>query len=200
MKHYVVREWARRWIFTSRDECKDFVVWVKWAKYKSFESLEQAEEAFGKGYQPFYQNKSEQRKEKDLPFYKNSIAVDAACSHNPWLTEYQWIDLITGEKIFHKKLWEWTNNIGEFLALVHGLGYLKQNNSDKAIYTDSKHAMKWIVEWKCKTNLKKSSENQEVFNLIKRAEDWLTKNKFDTQILKRNTKDRWEIPADFGRK
>jgi len=78
--------------------------------------------------------------------------------------------------------------------------YLKNQWSDKAIYTDSKHAMKWILEWKCKTNFKKTKENQEIFNLIKRAEDWLSKNKFDTQILKRNTKDRWEIPADFGRK
>jgi ribonuclease HI len=200
MKYYVVREWNKKWIFTSRDECKDFVVWVKWAKYKSFESLEQAEEALEKWYTPYYQNKSEQRKERDLPFYKNSIAVDAACSHNPWLTEYQWVDLITREKIFHKKLWEWTNNIGEFLALVHWLSYLKQHDSNKAIYSDSQHAMKRISEWKCKTNFKKTKENQEIFNLIKRAEDWLSKNKFETQILKRNTKDRWEIPADFGRK
>lgn len=200
MKYYVIREWTKKWIFTSRDECKDFVVWIKWAKYKSFNSLDQAEEALAKWYEPYYQVKTEQRKEKNLAFHKNSIAVDAACSHNPWVTEYQWIDLVSGEKIFHIKLWEWTNNIWEFLALVHGLSYLKKNRSDKAIYTDSKHAMKRVSQWKCKTKLKKTDKNKETFTLIKRAEDWLANNKFDTQILKRNTKERWEIPADFGRK
>lgn len=200
IKYYVIREWTKTWIFTSRDECKNFVVWVKWAKYKSFESLTQAEEALERWYKPYYQNKTEQRKERDLPFFKNSIAVDAACSRNPGLTEYQWVDFITWEKIFHKKLWDWTNNIGEFLALVHGLSYLKQHNSDKAIYSDSKHAMSRILNWKCKTNFKKTKENKEIFDLLKRAEDRLAKNKFETQILKRDTKNWWEIPADFGRK
>lgn len=199
-KYYVVREWKRRWIFSSRDDCKDFVVWVKWAKYKSFKTQSQAEQAYKDWFEPYYQNKWELRKTQDLPFEKNSIAVDAACSHNPGLTEYQGIDLISWEKIFHQKLWEWTNNIWEFLALVHGLSYLKKIWSNKSIYSDSKHAMKWIIEWKCKTNLKKSPENTEAFALIKRAEERLAKNNFDTKILKRNTKDRWEIPADFGRK
>lgn len=200
MKYYVVWEWARKWIFTSRDECKKFVVWVKWAKYKSFDSLNKAEEALEKWYEPYYQKKTDQRKEKDLPFVKNSIAVDAACSNNPWLTQYQWVDLITWEKIFHQKLWEWTNNIWEFLALVHGLSYLQKQKSDKAIYSDSKRAIKRVSEWKCKTNLKKTPDNAKIFDLIKRAEDWLAKNKFDTKILKRDTEERWEIPADFGRK
>ncbi len=200
MKYYVVREWKRRWIFSSRDEVKDLVVWVKWAKYKSFENEDLAKQAFSKWYEPYYQNKWELRKTQDLPFEKNSIAVDAACSHNPWITEYQWVDLISWETIFHKKLWEWTNNIWEFLALVHWLSYLKNQGSDKSIYSDSKHAMKRIEQWKCKTNLKKSAENKEAFDLIKRAEEWLRKNKFKTKILKRNTKDWWEIPADFGRK
>lgn len=197
-KFYVIWEGKEQWIFTSRDECKDFVVWVKWAKYKSFSSLSQAEEALGNGFEQYY--KKEKRYEKEIPFEKNSIAVDAACSHNPGLTEYQWIDLVTGEKVFHQKLWEATNNIGEFLALVHWLSYLKNKNSDKALYSDSKHAMNWILQWKCKTNFKKTEANKEIFNVIKRAEDWLKNNDFITNILKRDTKNWWEIPADFGRK
>jgi ribonuclease HI len=199
-KYYVVREGVRKWIFSSRDEVKNLVVWVKWAKYKSFKTEKLATEAFLKWFEPYYQNKWDLRKTLDLPFEKHSIAVDAACSHNPGLTEYQWVDLITGETIFHTKLWEWTNNIWEFLALVHGLSYLQKIWSDKAIYSDSKHAMKRIIDWKCKTNLKKSPENEEAFNLIKRAENWLRKNKHNTRVLKRNTKERGEIPADFGRK
>ena len=198
MKYYVIREWKQTWIFTSRDECKDFVVWVKWAKYKSFKTLAEAEEALEKWFEPYYTK--EKRFEKDIPFEKNSIAVDAACSHNPWMTEYQWIDLTTWQQIFHEKLGEWTNNIWEFLALVHWLSYLKKLNSDKAIYSDSKRAIKRVSEWKCKTNLTKTPENEQIFNLVKRAEKRLAENKYSTKILKRKTEDRWEIPADFGRK
>ncbi|HRU50412.1 MAG TPA: ribonuclease H family protein [Candidatus Absconditabacterales bacterium] len=198
MKYYVVREGLKRGIFTSRDECKNFVVGVTGAKYKSFNSLTEAETALEKGFEPYYTK--EKWFEKDIPFEKNSIAVDAACSRNPGITEYQGIDLVSGETIFHTKLGEGTNNIGEFLALVHGLSYLKKNNSDKAIYSDSKRAIKRVSEGKCKTNLKKTPDNAKIFDLIKRAEDWLAKNKFDTKILKRDTEERGEIPADFGRK
>ena len=198
LKYYVIREGKHTWIFDSRDECKDFVVWYKWAKYKSFKTLQEAQEALSKWFETYYTK--EKRFEKDIPFEKNSIAVDAACSHNPWMTEYQWIDLVTWQQIFHEKLGEWTNNIWEFLALVHWLSYLKKLNSEKAIYSDSKRAIKRVSEWKCKTNLTKTTENEQIFNLVKRAEKRLAENKYSTKILKRKTEDRWEIPADFGRK
>ena len=114
--------------------------------------------------------------------------------------EYQGVDLITGNTLFHKKFPYATNNIGEFLGLVHGLVYLKENNSDKALYTDSRHAMKRVIEKKCKTNMKKDKEIQSIFEVIKRAEDWLKNNNYTTEVLKRNTKEWGEIPADFGRK
>lgn len=198
MKYYVIWEWKKKWIFTSRDECKSFVQWVAGAKYKSFKTLQEAEIAIEEWFKKYYSK--EKWYEKDIPFQKNSIAVDAACSHNPGKTEYQWVDLVTWEKIFHKSFWEWTNNIWEFLALVHWLSYLKKNDSDKAIYSDSKHAISRVNYWKCKTKMKKTKENWDIFSYVKRAEDWLRNNKIKNAILKRNTKERWEIPADFGRK
>jgi hypothetical protein len=36
--------------------------------------------------------------------------------------------------------------------------------------------------------------------IIKRAEERLVKNTYSTEILKRDTENRWEIPADFWRK
>ena len=93
-----------------------------------------------------------------------------------------------------------TNNIGEFLALVHGLAFLKDKKSDLPVYTDSKIAMSWIRQKKCKTKLNKNSKNEKLFELIKRAEVWLTKNNFNNPILKWETKSWGEIPADFGRK
>jgi ribonuclease HI len=94
----------------------------------------------------------------------------------------------------------WTNNIWEFLAIVHGLAYLDKIGSDKALYSDSKHAISRVEQKKCKTKLPETLEIADIFRHIQRAEDWLHTHRYKTQILKRHTKDRWEIPADFGRK
>jgi ribonuclease HI len=130
-----------------------------------------------------------------------SMSVDAACSGNPGIMEYRGVYSKTREEIFHQGPFkEGTNNIGEFLALVHGLAFLKQKNSPLPIYTDSKTALAWVKSKKAKTKLKKNVVNSELFDLIARAEIWLQNNKYTTQIMKWETSVWGEIPADFGRK
>ncbi|MDR1160771.1 MAG: ribonuclease H, partial [Tannerellaceae bacterium] len=130
-----------------------------------------------------------------------SIAVDAACSGNPGDMEYRGVYVRTGQEIFHiGPLKQGTNNVGEFLALVHGLALLKKTNSNLPIYTDSVNAMKWVKNKKSKTLLERMPVNEPVFNLIERAERWLRENEYTTPVIKWETS-RWgEIPADFGRK
>jgi ribonuclease HI len=130
-----------------------------------------------------------------------SIAVDAASSGNPGIVEYRGVDTQTKKTLFHKGPFQkGTNNVGEFLALVHGLAYLKKIKSQRLLYTDSKTAMSWVLKKKCNTKLKSSLENQPLFELIQRAEQWLKSNTFSTKIVKWETKSWGEIPADFGRK
>ncbi len=110
----------------------------------------------------------------------------------------------TGEQVFHQggPFEKGTNNVGEFLALVHGLALLKQKNYNiPPVYSDSANAIKWVKEKKCKTKLERVPENQSLFYLIERAEKWLRENTYTTRIIKWKT-DEWggEIPADFGRK
>ena len=94
-----------------------------------------------------------------------------------------------------------TNNIGEFLALVHGIALLKnKNKEDIPIYSDSRIAMSWIKQKRCKTNMHFDASNKDLLELIKRAETWLKENTFKNPILKWETKAWGEIPADFGRK
>ena len=93
-----------------------------------------------------------------------------------------------------------TNNIGEFLAIVHGLALLKQKGFDMPIYSDSVNAINWIKQKKCKTKLPRDAKTEELFCLIERAEKWLRENTYTTRILKWETKQWGEIPADFGRK
>jgi len=84
--------------------------------------------------------------------------------------------------------------------LVHALAFLKQKKLDTTIYTDSKTAMSWVRQKKCKTKLKQDRTNQKLFDLVARAETWLKKNTYTNLILKWETKKWGEIPADFGRK
>ena len=71
----------------------------------------------------------------------NAWAVDAACSGNPGPMEYQAIDLATGAQVFHFGPVHGTNNIGEFLAIVHALALLdKQGIEGKTIYSTTNRA------------------------------------------------------------
>ena len=203
-KFYVVRKWKKNWIFNSRNECKEYVNWFSDAKYKWFSSIEEAEIALQKWWEMYYESKNVSNKKnisnEDIPFFTESIAVDAACSGNPWKMEYRWVDLQTWEEIFHEKFKIGTNNIWEFLAIVHWLKYLWSNNN--VIYSDSRIAISWINQWKCKTkiNVDKNVDFWRTWEVIEKAEKWLKENWIKHKILKWNTEDWWEIPADFGRK
>jgi ribonuclease HI len=197
-KYYVVWEGNKTGVFYSWEDCKNYVINFKGAKYRSYESENKAKLAFKGGYKEALEKKLIPNKEK--PNY-DSISVDAASSGNPGIMEYQGVDTKTKKIIFkHGPFKQGTNNIGEFLALVHGLAELKKNNSTKAIYTDSITAISWVNKKKCNTKLTKVKENEKLFELIDRAILWLNKNKYETKILKWKTKIWGEIPADFGRK
>ncbi len=127
-------------------------------------------------------------------------AVDAACSGNPGPMEYRGIDLATGQQVFRFGPVHGTNNIGEFLAIVHALALMEQRGLRKAIYSDSYNAILWVNKKKCKTKLVRDAKTEPLFQVIARAERWLATHNYSTPIIKWETK-RWgEVPADFGRK
>lgn len=177
------------------------------AKYKSFFSLEEAKAAYSGNFHDHIGAKAAQSpKPKVLPATMekevvwDSVAVDAACSGNPGKMEYQGVHTRDGAQLFHQAFPLGTNNIGEFLALVHALALLKQSEPRKPIYTDSRNAIKWVQQGKCRTTLKRSAATAQLFQVIERAEQWLANHTFENPILKWET-ERWgEIPADFGRK
>ncbi|WP_196889125.1 viroplasmin family protein [Aureivirga sp. CE67] len=199
-KFYVVWKGKKTGVFTNWNDCKAQIDGVKGAQYKSFENYESAKEAFSIGYANFKAKSSTTPKNVGKPIIP-SLSVDAACSGNPGRMEYRGVDTKTKKQIFIQGPFEdGTNNVGEFLALVHGLAFLKSKNSKLPLYTDSKIAMGWIKTKHCKTTLKRTARNIHLFELIERAENWLKNNTFSTQIIKWETKVWGEIPADFGRK
>ena len=124
-------------------------------------------------------------------------AVDAACSGNPGPMEYQCIDLATGAQVFHFGPLHGTNNIGEFLAIVHALALLdKMGNTTKTIYSDSYN----VSKRQCKTKLERTPQTEQLYQIVARAERWLQTHRYQNPIIKWDTKSWGEVPADFGRK
>jgi len=206
-KFYVVWFGNPAGIFDSWKECQRSIKGVTRAQYKSFLTFNEAKIAYNKEYAD-YKGKNTKKKtltkeELDKIGKPNlyTIAVDAASSGNPGIMEYRGVDTQTHQQLFHQgPFQQGTNNIGEFLALVHGLAYLKQQISNRKIYSDSMIAIGWVKKKKCNTKLKQTSKNKKVFELLSRAEVWLKTNNYSTTIIKWETKAWGEIPADFGRK
>ncbi|MDD4630828.1 MAG: ribonuclease H family protein [Proteiniphilum sp.] len=203
-KFYVVWQGLKPGIYTSWEECRRQVSGFENARYKSFRSQEEAERAFLDNPWKYLTIKKESGKAvgpSDSGIIKESLAVDAACSGNPGLLEYRGVYVADSREIFHMgPLEEGTNNIGEFLAIVHALALLKKQNQQIPVYSDSMNAIKWVAKKKCNTKLEQSDKNRILFELIARAETWLQNNSYQNPVLKWETKQWGEIPADFGRK
>ena len=206
-KFFVVWEGKEPGIYCSWEECKRQIHGFGGALFKGFATEAEAREAIVSPCWNYIGKKVQAKQPIQADVAKfgtpnfESIAVDGACSGNPGLMEYRGVYSKTGEELFRQGPFKnGTNNIGEFLALVHGLAFLKQKNSPLPIYTDSKTALAWIKAKKARTRLEKNNSNAILFDLIARAEIWLQQNKYTTQILKWETTVWGEIPADFGRK
>jgi ribonuclease HI len=207
-KYYVVWEGNNTGVFDSWAKCQLQIKGYPNAKYKSFKTKEAAEAAYHSNFSDFIGTNSTKNAKPIISEVEreriiwDSIAVDAACSGNPGDLEYRGVQTKNADELFRIGVFKnGTNNIGEFLALVHGLAYLQNIKAYKMpIYSDSRTAMAWVRNKKVKTNLKRSKINAKLFDLIARGENWLKNNTYQNPILKWETKKWGEIPADFGRK
>lgn len=223
-KYYTV--WAGRepGVYDDWDDAFEQINGFPGARFKSFESPQAAAEAFRTGPDADARSLGRlligasahtgpadeadrllrlDRQKRSFPeIDPNAWAVDASCLGNPGRMEYQCIDLATGRQVFHFGPVEpSTNNIGEFLAIVHAISLMAQLGERRTIYSDSRIAMGWVKRRKCKTTLTGDKGNAKVTDLIARAERWLINHPgYDTTLRKWQTELWGEIPADFGRK
>nr|WP_314995739.1 ribonuclease H family protein [uncultured Capnocytophaga sp.] len=203
-KYYTVWEGYNIGVFSSWEECKKNISGYPTAKYKSFPTKEQAQKALNENYWEHVGKKNTPAPlppSATAPYDTHSIAVDAACSGNPGTMYYRAIDLSTGTVYFSQgPFLRATNNIGEFLAIVHALAQLSLSGDTRTIYSDSKIAISWVKQKRCKTKLPVEPANKKVFELIERAEKWLHTHTYSNPILKWETQLWGEIPADYGNK
>lgn len=204
-KYYVVWKGRKTGVYTTWAECSTQVTGFNGAEYKSFENREAAEAAFQSVYEEYKGKRVPTVSPAMLEIIgrpiEDSYSVDASCIGSPGPMEYQCVHTTTSQQIFHQGPFEnGTNNIGEFLSIVHALALFKKRGITTPIYTDSETALTWVKHKKCKTNLPPDEKNEPIFELITRAEDWLHNNEFANEILKWDTNAWGEIPADYGRK
>lgn len=222
MKYYVVWVGQHPGVYDTWEDCLEQVKNFPGAKYKSFNSAAAASEAYRMGVAEedsadltrLLDRAGEMRENKkkgrpaSAPHYMDNPevnidawAVDAACSGNPGPVEYRGVDLMSGEEIFRVGPMEGgTNNLGEFLAIVHALALQDKMGITKPIYSDSVSGMAWVRNRVIKTTIAENPSNARLFTLLRRALNWLNTHTVKSPIMKWDTP-RWgEIPADFGRK
>lgn len=218
-KFYVVWRGAEPGIYTSWADCERQVKGFDGAVFKAFRTEAEAREAYASSpadyvrRQPATPARTPAGQPANPPSWRNdtvlplppaveadALAVDAACSGNPGPMEYRGICLKTGQEVFHYGPIQGTNNIGEFLAIVHALALLRQQGLRKTIYSDSRNALLWVKQKQCRTRLQRTPKTEKAFQLIERAEKWLRENTTDCPLLKWETEQWGEVPADFGRK
>ena len=203
-KFYVVWKGRRTGVFTSWPACEAQVKGFVGAEYKAFGSLQEAETAFKSKYETYKGKASSQGKWKaseSKPILP-SICVDAACNGSPGVLEYRGVDTESGKEIFRAGPYpEGTNNVGEFLAIVHALTWLVKHKKQMPVYSDSENGIAWVYTGVCKTKLKHTEKSALLFTMIHSAENWLAENELnDDAVLKWDTREWGENPADFGRK
>jgi len=204
-KYYVVWRGFRPGIYSTWEACKEQIHGYDRAQYKSFTSLEEAKQAFKKSYEEISELKGKKNLQElttDRKPILYSLSVDAACKGNPGILEYRGVFTDTGTEVFRRGPYdEGTVNIGEFLAIVLGLAWLKKNKLKMPIYSDSRTAIAWVRKKQVNTKLKWSEKNRELLRAVHSAQKWLKENEYsDIPILKWETKLWGEIPADYGRK
>ncbi len=198
-KYYVVWVGRQPGIYPSWAQCAEQVNGFSGAKYKAFETEAQAKEAFGLGWEPFIGKSTPLSLPPEV--IADSVSVDAACDGSPGNLEYRGVHTQTGQELFHVgPLQNGTNNLGEFLAIVHALALLQQQAKSTPIYSDSRTALSWVRDKQVRSKLTRTEETAQVWALADRALAWLENNTYPNALLEWET-DKWgEIRADFGRK
>lgn len=210
-KFYVVWEGQNPGIYDTWEECEAQVKNFPGARYKAYDDQTAATLAFrGNDRDTVDMLRAIASHKPKVVNYEafpdiilDSIAVDGACAKNPGPMEYQGVRVRTGEQVFHVgPLEDGTNNVGEYLALIHALALLdKEGDTTTAIYSDSRTAISWIRKGGHRSTLARTTKNGKIFDMLDRADKWLLAHyPVKNPIYKWNTEEWGEIPADFGRK
>lgn len=207
-KYYVVWVGREPGVYDNWEDARAQVEGFPEARYKGYPDSKMAADAFRSGPQTIRPLARLANSTPEMVNYEafpdidiRAVCVDAACSGNPGATEYRCVELSTGREVFHAGPFPYgTNNIGEYLGLVHALAHMTQIGDTRPIYTDSKTALSWLKRRHSNTKIIPTPANEKIRSLLARADAWVASHTWPNKVMKWDT-DKWgEIPADFGRK
>jgi ribonuclease HI len=204
-KYYVVWKGRRPGVYLSWEECARQVNGFPLAAYKAFSSLAEARYAFahpGAARATGPATAARRIAPASGAPVREAIAVDASCIGNPGPMEYRGVEIGGGGRTVFRQgpLANGTNNVGEFLAIVEALEYLRQHGRVWPVYSDSQNAINWVRRGQCRTKLARTAKTASVFARIDRAEALLREHRYSNRIVKWKTAEWGEIPAYYGRK
>lgn len=209
-KTYIVWSGRRPGVYDTWAEAREQVIGVRGARFKSFVDITaaEAEKLFRSGAEratpakPSTQSTPADREAVKASIAPDAIAVDASTSGNPGPTEYHGVYVETGDEVFRSRVYPvGTNNIGEFLALVHALAWQEQTGYRVPVYSDSRNAINWVRQKQCRSKLPRTAATELLYSHVDRALAWLaTHDLSGYDIRKWPTEVLGEIPADYGRK
>lgn len=211
-KAYVVWAGNTPGVYNSWAECETQTKGFPGAKFKGFPSRELAETAFSEqagdyiGKKKVVNSPSGQKaKTFDNKPGGNYLTVDAAYSHKTKVLEWRGVMVENGNEneVFRSNPYRGGSaNVGEFLAVIDGLEYLRDNNINLPVYSDSITAQAWVRKKRNNSNVESSPT---LIAMLDRADRLLQNGLYDNLKQKITIKD-WEskswgeIPADFQRK
>lgn len=201
--YYVVLEGKNPGVYETWDQCKEQVDGFSGAKFKKIKAntSQEAMSIMLSEYQ--VSEKPNEIVKSNGKIQPGFLSVDGASDGSSCEFQAVWVD--TKKLAFaSKKFVGGTNNIAEFLGLVLACKHLKDKNLPINIYTDSVTAMAWFRNKKANTTASANGKmTAELENLIQKSEKFLIENEEllkTAKILKWETKEWGEIPADYGRK
>ncbi|MBB6450676.1 ribonuclease HI [Geomicrobium halophilum] len=196
-KFYVVWKGRKPGVYRTWAECQQQVSGYKGARFKSFKTKEEAEQAYNSGEA----DGDRFPKKQTGAYIEESISVDAGTHGNPGPVEYKGVYTKDGKILFEVQPFpKGTNNMGEFLAIVHALAWQKQEEMELPIYSDSQTAIGWVKKKKANATLVRDQTTEEIWRAIDWAEQWIRNHELRVPLLKWNTKAWGEIKADYNRK
>lgn len=208
-KYYVVWEGRQPGVYDDWDDALEQVQNYPGARYKGFPSQQKAVEAFRSGGDAELRAVIELARRAPVKTDYSAFpeidmtawAVDASCMGNPGIMEYRGVELATGREIFRVGPFQkGTNNIGEYLAIVHAMALMEKLGQRHVIYSDSRTAQGWVRAGHARTKLPLDAQTSRLLGLVQRADAWLASHSFRVPVRKWQTETWGEIPADFGRK
>ena len=118
------------------------------------------------------------------------------------MLEYRGVWLHDGSEAFSVgPLKSGSNNLGEFLAIVHALRYLKIKGIECPIYSDSQTALTWLRKRHVRSPAASLGNlTSKMYVRLTKALRWLDRHQPSNPVRKWDTGLWGEIPADYGRK